>query len=158
MSEQRLFRPFKQDDFPELCAMSCALYKEDDIGHEMSEKKIRATVEALSNSPERGEITLFLQDGQAAGYAIVVYFWSNEYGGKIGILDEMFVKKTFRGKGLGGLFLDRISQSSDESIVALRLEVTQNNERAFSLYEKKGFHLCRNRHMEKSLRDENENH
>ncbi|MDE6001763.1 MAG: GNAT family N-acetyltransferase, partial [Clostridia bacterium] len=42
--------------------------------------------------------------GEVAGYALAFIFASQEAGGKVMFIDELFVKKKFRGKGLGKEF------------------------------------------------------
>ena len=76
-------------------------------------------------------------DGRVAGYAITVPYASQESGGVVLWVDELFVKPEFRGRGLAKEFFAYISASADKT--ALRLEAEPNNQKAIRLYESIGF-------------------
>ena len=103
------FRLFCMDDLAELEQMILALYREDPPGEKMSLKKIRRTVQELLSHPEKGNINIFCVDDTVVGYAIVIYYWSNEYGGNIASIDEFYVKPLWRGKGIGTSFLELVA-------------------------------------------------
>ena len=48
---------------------------------------------------------LFLHAGQAAGYALLMKTWSQEAGGLVVWLDELYIAPAFQGHGLGSAFL-----------------------------------------------------
>lgn len=74
-----------------------------------------------------------------AGYALTVLYPSQEFGGNVLWIDELFIKPEYRKKGLGGDFLDFAAKSAKK--VLLRLEVEPDNERAIALYRAKGFEV-----------------
>ena len=81
-------------------------------------------------------------DGRASGYALLVSFWSNELGGEVCVLDEVYVEPSHRGRGRATrLVEDLLSGASPHarSAVALALEITPGNLRARRLYERLGF-------------------
>ncbi len=132
-----VFRPFNRDDLPELESMVLALYTEDTGGEPMSPKKVRRTVDEFDRHPGKGRIVIFTHDQTVVGYAIVVYCWSNEHGGDIVTIDEIFVKPQWRGRGIGTAFLNSSAFGGDA--VGLRLEVTPTNQRALGYYLRQGF-------------------
>lgn len=65
--------------------------------------------------------------------------WEIEAGGITLWIDELYVLKGYRSKGLGKEFFNFLKTTLDTSIVRLRLEVDSDNERAIKLYENIGF-------------------
>lgn len=149
--EELYFRRFTEADLPELEAMVLALYAEDVYGEPMSSDKIQRTVQELERHPQKGQIILFWLAEAVVGYAIIIYFWSNEYGGNIATLDEFYVKPEWRGKGIGTAFLSHLAATEDTSVKGIQLEVTPSNERALAYYLRQGFSPAANRHLFKTL-------
>lgn len=123
-------------------------YREDHPEQEMRDEQIQRTLDELHQHPEKGAVTVLLQGSELVGYAILIYFWSNELGGNIVNVDELFVKKDYRGRGIGGDFLRSLIQSRFHDCVGLELCTTHQNERARQLYAQIGFieddafHMC----------------
>jgi GNAT superfamily N-acetyltransferase len=97
------------------------------------------TIDHLLAEPARGRILLFMRDGVPAGYAILVPYWSNEFGGVVLLVDELLVEAAFRRQGLARSFFEFIAASRPFDAVALALEVSPKNGRARVLYESMGF-------------------
>jgi ribosomal protein S18 acetylase RimI-like enzyme len=131
--------------------MIFALYREDEYGEVMSRQKIQRTVQELMRHPEKGTIIVFYLGETVAGYSIVIYYWSNEYGGNIAVIDELYIQPNWRGEGIGTCFLEYVVAAGGGSLKGLQLEVTPVNERAFAYYCQQGFELEKNRHLFKKL-------
>lgn len=131
--------------------MILALYGEDRAGEAMSVEKIRRTVDELRRHSEKGEIIVFDVADAVVGYAIVIHFWSNEYGGNIATVDELYVKPSWRRRGIGTAFLDHLSRREGFPAKGLQLEVTATNEKALSYYTRQGFVPAKNRHLFKKI-------
>ena len=102
--------------------------------------RARRATEKLLSEPEFGGVWLIDMDGRLAGYLVVLLGYSLEFGGRFGLLDELFVVEGCRGSGLGTealAFADQ--QCRERGWQALRLEVAQENRRAISLYRRAGF-------------------
>lgn len=76
---------------------------------------------------------------ETAGYALTVLYPSQEYGGNVLWIDELFVLPAFRGKGVAKEFFNFVSGL--ENKVMLRLEAEKDNERALKLYKSLGFEV-----------------
>ena len=90
-----------------------------------------------------GEAWLIYADNKIAGYVILTYIFSFEYGGKIAFVDELFIKESARGKGIGKETIQFVQQESPKlSLKLLYLEVENHNENAQKLYlaQDFGFH------------------
>lgn len=144
------YRPFNASDSEEVALFIQDLYREDPGNRPVSPQKIQKTFDSLTEHPDRGSIVVIERGGERAGYAILVNFWSNEFGGNIVDIDELYVKKEFRSQGIATGFIRYLAENRPGDSVALRLEVTPANNRARQLYEKLGFKRIRNDtlHME----------
>ena len=84
---------------------------------------------------------------ETVGYALLIHYWSNEYGGMLLFLDELFISEPFRGKGIGAAFLEALKAGVFYKTVGLVLEVMPSNERALKLYLDHGFVLDERNHL-----------
>lgn len=91
------------------------------------------------------------ENGQSAGYGLIYPFYSNEAGGLCLMLEEIYVKPSFRGLGLGTQYLESIASAVSPEVVGLKLEICPTNNRARKLYESMGFSLLGYESMIKAL-------
>lgn len=126
-----------------------ALYREDPAGQPMDDAKIAATVAEYRQHPEKLDIILIEKGGKATGYALLVYYWSNEYGGDILHIDELYVKEAHRGQGTGTAFFRYIEWPA--GIAAMQIETTPSNRRAVDFYKRLGFAPSENTHWIKPV-------
>jgi len=146
----RLANPNEDDLIVEMCL---ALNREDP-GEPVGEPQIRRTLAAFRAEPVRGRALLAEVDAEIAGYALLVSFWSNEYGGEICAIDELYVKPSHRNRGISTSLFDAVIGDRSlwpECPVALELEVTPDNARARALYERLGFR-ARNQTLRRRVR------
>jgi GNAT superfamily N-acetyltransferase len=133
--------------------MSLALYEEDPASGPVLAAHIRATMARFREEPLRGRAVVLDNDGHPVGYALLVSFWSNELGGEICTIDEIYVRAAWRSRGCGSRLIE--SLNLDRTIwparpVAFELEVSPENRRALELYERLGFRLKRNRTLRRT--------
>lgn len=121
--------------------MCLQLYDEDPGVLLVRPENILATLRALRCEPWRGRAVVLEVDGQLSGYALLIAFWSNELGGDICEVDELFVVPELRSQGHGKSLFDAISQGDlwPTPIAGIALGVTLDNVRARRLYERLGF-------------------
>ena len=85
----------------------------------------------------------------AAGYALVAYYSSQEFGGKTALLDELYIKPDMRGQGIAKKVFALIEA---DGAVKCRLEVEPDNKRAIRLYESLGYETFDYLQMYKKLK------
>jgi len=141
------FRSFRQTDHLELKKMIHALYVEDPVDEAITDKKISKTIIELRKRPCKGKIIMFEKDSVTIGYSIVIFYWSNEYGGDILHIDELYVKPEHRELGAATSFFNHMARTYRNKIVAIQLEVSPSNSRAMNYYQKLGFKKTRNMHL-----------
>jgi hypothetical protein len=72
----------------DLVKMMLSLYQEDEAAHPPNYSLFPATIEHLISNPSGGQIVLFRKGDDLAGYAILIPYWSNEFGGVLLFIDE----------------------------------------------------------------------
>jgi GNAT superfamily N-acetyltransferase len=149
-----MWRPARGDEDDLVVTMCLALNREDP-GEPVAEPQVRRTLAAFRAEPVRGRAVVAEVDGAVVGYALLVSFWSNEYGGEICAVDELYVAPSHRGRGISTSLFDAILR--DQSLfggrpVALELEVTPDNARARALYERLGFR-AKNQTLRRRVKD-----
>ncbi|MBS0660368.1 MAG: GNAT family N-acetyltransferase [Verrucomicrobia bacterium] len=133
-------RPATSADLPDLERWSFAFERDGlHFPTDPGPPFIAETWRRLASDPSRGEVLVIERDGHAAGYAILVFYWSNEQRGELALLDELWVDPAQRG-GVGGEVLRAlIARAQDRGAKAIELEVLDGSPRAASLYERHGF-------------------
>ena len=84
---------------------------------------------------------LFFRDdnsGAVLGYALLAFSYSNEAGGDVVWVDELYVKSEYRGMGIGNRFFDFLSNEYKD-FARFRLETEPANDGAKRLYKRMGF-------------------
>ena len=112
---------------------------------------IKRTLAELRANPMRGKALVLELDGRIEGYAFLISFWSNEYGGEICNIDEIYVRPAQRKKGYGETLIKSLLKPNSlwpRQPVLIELEVSPENERARTFYEKLGFKPVANTHMQ----------
>jgi GNAT superfamily N-acetyltransferase len=122
-----------------IVALCVALNQEDPGPLPVAEEQIRRTLNELRSNPIRGRALVLDVDGVVQGYALLISFWSNELGGEVCTVDELFVAPEVRGRGYATWLLDNLSELWGRPSVASALETSPTNERAAALYRNLGF-------------------
>lgn len=80
-----------------------------------------------------------IEGEEYAGYCLLSFTFSNEFGGKMLLLEELFISEKFQGKNLGKKFVNFLTDFFQDKVKVIRLEVLDKNDRAIYLYEQAGF-------------------
>jgi len=138
------YEQFGRSDYKDITDMIHALYKEDPPGMPMSTEKITNTLNEFEKHPDKGTIMVLKNGPNVIGYSILANFWSNEFGGNVLIIDELYIKEVYRSQGIGTNFIKHLKDIKFANAVALQLEITSSNKRARKLYESLGFKKYKN--------------
>jgi ribosomal protein S18 acetylase RimI-like enzyme len=142
VSAKATYRMPEPRDLADLVGLVQAYYREDQRGTEMSADQVLTTVRELGASKEKGSVFVFERDGLLIGYALLIRYWSNELGGTVLVVDELYVVPSQRRQGIASDFLALLGKVAPAGTVALQLEVNRANRRALALYRKLGFRDC----------------
>lgn len=149
MTRNVTFRAYRPADFIELEPMIFELYADDaatTVGA-MNHEQIVRTVETMTHHPEVGEIVIFEMEAQVIGYAILTWFWSNEFGGRMLIIDELLVKEAWRGQGIASHFFQTLFKERKYGEMAYELEVGATKDKTIQFYERHGFKPFKTKHL-----------
>jgi ribosomal protein S18 acetylase RimI-like enzyme len=125
-------------DLPLLLALVAEFYAEEQIA--FNESATRRAIGELLGNPPLGALFLLRCDAAPAGYLLITHGFILEFGGRQMVLDELYLRPGFRGRGLGAEALAFAEQHCRANgVEVLRLEATLSNERALALYRQKGF-------------------
>lgn len=132
-----LIRKMIKDDKSEIISMMTEFYASDVVSTngslEIFEKDFLQCIE--ENSCLLG--FTFLYDETIVGYAMVAKSFSTEFAKQCLMLEDLYLKKDYRGKGFISKFFEKIEKEFTNSL--LKLEVEAENESAVNAYLKNGF-------------------
>ena len=127
------FKPLEIIDISTITQMMQDFYAIDNYPMDVEVAK-KLFQEFISNE-HLGKSWLIYSENEIAGYIILTFIFSFEYGGKIAFVDELFIKETARGKGIGKEAIQFIQREVPKlSLKLLYLEVEPHNENAQKLY------------------------
>lgn len=143
-------RPMTPED-RELCLpMILEFYAGPAVDHPVPRETLERTFsDAVGDNPLLEGFVLE-QDGEVAGFCYITRFYSCEVGGSVVMIEELFIKEDFRGRGLGQQFFQWL-YARYPGTLRYRLEVTAQNTGAIRLYERNGFKMLSYLQMVKDL-------
>jgi GNAT superfamily N-acetyltransferase len=127
-----------EDDLPELLPLMrsyCDFYRVAP-----SDTALLALARALIAGPAQGmQLLAREQDGTAAGFATIYWSWSTSAAARIGIMNDLYVDPSWRGRRLGERLISACAAECRRiGAVALEWQTAPDNVRAQSLYERIG--------------------
>lgn len=136
-----MLKPFKEEDLAIYLTLSDEFYSSEATDHPVPQEHFRQTFKAVVSGSPLARGWLIEDEGQIVGYCLASLTWSNEFGGKVAWLEELYLKQQTRGKGLGRRVFERLIDKLklEEQVAGFRLEVTPANKSVASLYESAGF-------------------
>lgn len=132
-------RPICTGDEDRLLVLMQAMQQDDPWSIAFGPATVRRTIELFLKNPAYGNGWFIEHGGELIGYIILCFDFSMEYGGRNAWVDEFFLTREWRGKGIGAQALKFFEQAArDAGATAIHLEVNQGN-RAIELYRRRGF-------------------
>lgn len=135
----RFAEPSDDQHIVEMCL---ALNAEEPGDTPVPPESVYKTLQVLREEPARGKSVVAEIDGRVVGYALLISFWSNELGGEVCVVDELYVIPTFRRRGLAKQLLESLRDRCElwqATAVAIGLEVSPTNTAARRLFMRGGF-------------------
>ena len=134
-----MFQPATPGNLAELLSMMKELQQDDPWSCSFDESVIAGVTEQLLRDPSLGRVWFIAVDGQNVGYIVMAFDYSLEYRGRGAWVDEFFVRRAYRGQGIGTQALEFFAQQAKKlGVAVIHLEVNHGNP-ALELYRRLGY-------------------
>ncbi len=125
-------------DLADLLELMREFYAE--AGYPLSSDRASAAFRPLLDPGDFGQVWLADVEGQVAGYLVLTFGYSMEYGGRSAFIDDLFVRPALRNRGVGRALVARARAiCEDLGVRAMHLEVARSNGPAKAVYFGVGF-------------------
>lgn len=132
-------KSIRLEELPILLNLMRAMQEEDPWSVPFEEDQVRETLKNLLANREFGQGWFVAEGQQIIGYIVMAFDYSLEYGGRNAWVDEFYIEKNSRGRGIGAQVLDFFERTAQEAgATAVHLEVNQGN-KAIDPYRRRGF-------------------
>lgn len=108
-----------------------------------SDDAMRALSRALTADPETEGVQFLARDadGRAVGFATLFWTWSTTSGGRLGVMNDLFVAPDGRGSGAAEALIEACrARCAQRGAVALAWVTAHDNVRAQKVYDRVGGH------------------
>jgi GNAT superfamily N-acetyltransferase len=138
-------------DIPAIVRMMDIFNREEDIPYTLA--GLEKSVANLLANPAWGGLLIADVGGVPSGYALYSYGFDIEFGGRLAVLNELFVLPRHRGKGIGQVLLGEAeARVRAAGAHTFELIVRRENAGAQMLYRRNDFQFDPRLLMVKSLR------
>ena len=97
---------------------------------------LRKGMEAMFADPGKGLYYIACDGDEVVGCHMITYEWSDWRNGMVWWLQSVYVKESYRKKGIFKMMYDNVISMirKDPNLIGLRLYVDKSNERAMKVY------------------------
>lgn len=135
-----MIRPAEKTDEALLLSLFDEFYTSPAVLHPVPQEYHAATLDELFSERPMQRAFLLCDGETPLGYALLAQKFSHEAGGAELWLEELYLRETARGKGLGSAFLEfLLPWAQAAGFRRVRLEIEPENHRAEALYLRLGF-------------------
>ena len=135
--DYHMIRPMKAKDTDCVLEMMQVFYASPAVFTNGSDNIFLSDIAACVGDSPYLEGYIFEVSGEIQGYGMIAKSFSTEFGRPCMWIEDIYIKESCRGTGIGSKFIDYIGKKYPDAI--LRLEVEEENNRAIKVYEKNGF-------------------
>lgn len=134
-----MIRKIKEEDKAAYFEMAKDFYSSDAVYRNVPEDNFAKTFRELMRSDVYTVCYILEHHDTVAGYALLARTFSQEAGGMVLWIEELYVKPEYRCCGLGHEFFAYLHSNLPEGLRRIRIEAEDDNKRAISLYRQYGF-------------------
>ena len=147
-----MIREFTSQDRKLYVEMPSEFYHSPAVLHPVPDAFFERTADEALGSDAYAQIYMLECDGEPAGYGLTAKTFSQEAGGYVIWLEELYIREQFRSRGLGSEFFAYVEKKYAGQVARFRLEVEEDNVRAISLYKRLGYEVLDYTQMIKEIR------
>lgn len=131
-----MIRKITPEDRTAVIEMMTDFYSSEAVLAPVSTENFEKTVDECLNSDVYADLYVAEVDDRMAGYALTAKTFSNEAGGMVTWIEELYVCPSMRGHNIGHELLTFLLNTDS---ARFRLETEEENVRAVKLYKSFGF-------------------
>jgi ribosomal protein S18 acetylase RimI-like enzyme len=132
-----MIRQIKPNDKTEYITMAEDFYSSPAVLSPVPKSNFEITFDELMKGSAYTQGFIFECDEKIAGYGLIAKTFSQEAGGVVIWIEEIYVKSEFRNQGIGSEFIEYIKETIPAK--RYRLETEPENTKAQELYKRHGF-------------------
>ncbi|MBR3988169.1 MAG: GNAT family N-acetyltransferase [Clostridia bacterium] len=132
-----MIRKTEHKDKAEYIEMAKNFYNSPAVLSPIPDSHFENTFEEFIKRNTYAEAFIFEYDNKIAGYGLIAKTYSQEAGGIVVWIEEIYVKEAFRNKGIGSEFIEYVKNNIPAK--RYRLETEPDNIKAQELYRRHGF-------------------
>lgn len=136
-----MIRPITKEDKNIFLILAKAFYASPAVAHTIPTGHHTAAFEQLMKNDTYAQCYMIEHNGKVVGYALLAKTFSQEAGGMVVWIEELFILPEYRNKGLGKEFFVFMKETYEPHVARIRLEVEPDNTDAIRLYEQMGFEV-----------------
>ena len=135
-----LIRPAKSADIPRMCSLLSELFAIESDFSPDSQKQAKGLSLLLNERSGLSAVLVAENGDEIVGMCSVQTLISTAEGGPVGLLEDLIVRKEYRGNGIGTRLLFEIFRWCDtKNILRLQLLRDVDNEYALKFYARSGW-------------------
>lgn len=134
-----MIRKIKEEDKQDYLEMAKDFYASDAVDHNIPEEHFFDTFDELMKSDCYAAGYIMEYENTTVGYALLAKTFSQEAGGMVLWIEELYVRPEYRSCGIGQEFFAYFRNHLPDNVKRIRLEVEDSNKKAVSLYRRLGF-------------------
>lgn len=139
VSMKATYRLLTPTDVPLYVALVQARYREERPGVAITPPQILSTVREFEHDRVKGSVFVFEVEQSLVGYCIIANRWSNELGGTVAILDELWVAPQRRADGIAEDFIMLLARVAPVDVVAIEHAADRRDRRGRDALCRLGF-------------------
>ncbi|MDO4554961.1 MAG: GNAT family N-acetyltransferase [Lachnospiraceae bacterium] len=126
-------------DKEEVLKMMRVFYDSDAVQHAAPDAILEKDIDDCVSTLPFVEGYILEENGKIAGYSMIAFSYSTEYGGICIWIEDIYIKPEYQGRGFATKLFRFIEEKYNNIAVRYRLELEKNNVHAKKSYQKNGY-------------------
>jgi diamine N-acetyltransferase len=139
VSTRATYRMLQPADVPAFIALVTSCHSRGPHSLPTPQERILATFRELQRNKDRGTLFVFERDQALIGYCVLVTAWSNQLGGIVLSVDELYIDPRLDDPGIEPDFLQLLAKVAPAEVRAIQVSADARDRRGLAAYRKMGF-------------------
>ena len=133
-----MFRKLNEKDREIWLTLQHEFYNSPAVLHPIPQEYYENTFNEIIKGSPYLDAYMIEKDQEVVGYGQISLTYSNEAGGMVVLLEELYIRPGYQGQGIGRKYFDFVHEAYKGKAKRFRLEVEPDN-KAQRLYERIGY-------------------